>query len=131
MSFNSNWLGKVSLRKKRVRMKPSPLIDIKCQFCGKQCFLPLIKLAPANIIEACATRRVNALATCEQGQAMDRSALGYCYDDIVAAVPHYERVVRDRYGQRRPWRDRPIREWRLIKWVLTKNGYNSNPDKNR
>lgn len=59
-------------------------IDATCQFCGGRCFVPLLQNVPEHIARAFLDRGVTMLATCGDGQALDKALIGYCYDDIIA-----------------------------------------------
>jgi hypothetical protein len=72
------------------RLIHQPVIDLECHFCHKRCFVPLTAQAPPVIIFAFIDWGANMLATCAEGQAVDRTTAGYCYDDILAAVPDYD-----------------------------------------
>lgn len=71
------------------------IIDLVCQFCGQQCFVPLTTQAPEEIIYAYLDRGVNLMATCPDGQDLDRSLLGYCWADILSSTWDYAISLRE------------------------------------
>jgi hypothetical protein len=69
------------------------IIDTRCRFCGERCFVPLTIQVPVEIGLAFIRRKVNMLATCSGGQKFDKDLIGYCFDDIVEAVPDYDVTI--------------------------------------
>jgi hypothetical protein len=55
-----------------------------CKFCGRRCFVYLPNETPAHILKAYGTS--NIIATCHEGQQFEREKVGYCHDDIQAAI---------------------------------------------
>lgn len=56
-----------------------------CKFCGSRCFTYFPEQTPENILDAY-TPGVSIIATCAAGQKFEQEKIGYCYDDIVAAI---------------------------------------------
>ncbi len=58
------------------------IIDIECQFCGQQCFVPLTTQAPQFVQVAYQLRNVNILATCKKGVALEQRLFGASWGDM-------------------------------------------------
>ncbi len=61
------------------------IIDLRCQYCGSRCFLPVFETwlhGPASLLAAGAfiSRRVGLVATCKRGRAVERDLMGVEYD---------------------------------------------------
>lgn len=64
-----------------------------CEFCGRRCFVYFPHGTPTEILDA--YKGATIIATCRGGRLFERLAIGYCYDDILAAIekpefPHGE-----------------------------------------
>jgi hypothetical protein len=60
-----------------------------CKFCDQRCFSHMPAETPSHILEAYRTfmgGSVPIIATCHGGQKFEREKIGYCYDDIQAAI---------------------------------------------
>jgi hypothetical protein len=55
-----------------------------CNFCNQRCFTHMPIATPKHILAAYGTSTI--IATCPAGQQFERKKVGYCYDDISAAV---------------------------------------------
>jgi len=71
-------------------MTDHAILDLKCQYCGERCFLPLLEtwLHGSGSLQAAAafiSRKVNMVATCKQGQKAERALIGYSYDNLTRA----------------------------------------------
>lgn len=60
-------------------------IDDICPFCGRKCHVPLTRAMPDRVYRAYEVAGLFTLATCEEGIARERRALGVSYDNVVAA----------------------------------------------
>ena len=57
------------------------IIDLKCQYCHKRCFLPIFEtwLHGSATLEAAAafiSRNVGLVATCKRGRSVERDLMG-------------------------------------------------------
>jgi len=65
-----------------------------CKFCGQRCFTPLPMNTPPEALNAYRgnggldgrNRSIDIIATCPAGQAFEKERIGWCYDDIQAAL---------------------------------------------
>lgn len=57
-------------------------VDGVCQFCQGNCFTALLQGVPETIKKTYLDFGVTMLATCTGGQKLEKSAVGYSFDDI-------------------------------------------------
>jgi hypothetical protein len=55
-----------------------------CRFCGRRCFVHMPMETPTEAVKAYGDARI--LATCMTGQAFEKTKVGWCLDDINAAI---------------------------------------------
>lgn len=68
-----------------------------CNFCGTRCFCFFPNDTPAHILKAYGTS--NIIATCSRGQQFEKKKVGYCYDDIQAAIREAHKKEVKRYDR--------------------------------
>jgi len=61
------------------------IIDLKCQYCHKRCFLPIFETwlhGSATLLAAAAfiSRNVDLVATCQRGKSVERDLMGVEFD---------------------------------------------------
>lgn len=59
-----------------------------CKFCGQRCFVHLPAQTPEHILRAYGA--VTIVATCPGGQRFEKERVGYCHNDIRAAIDSNE-----------------------------------------
>ena len=59
-----------------------------CTFCANRCFVPLPMATPPEALKAYGTATI--IATCPAGQQFEKARVGWCYDDIQAAIAEQE-----------------------------------------
>lgn len=59
-----------------------------CNFCDTRCFCHFPQGTPDHIREAYGSSTI--IATCSGGQQFEKRKVGYCYDDIIAAIADAE-----------------------------------------
>lgn len=62
-----------------------------CNYCQCRCFVPFPEGTPQHVADAYNEKsgkgvNITIIATCPQGQAVEKSRIGYCYDDIKAML---------------------------------------------